>query len=255
MIAIFSIAATTFRESIRNRTVLAIFVLALAFVASALLLAKLALDERVRVVKDWGLFCVSIFGVMLAILTGVSQVQREVKRKNLYVVLSRPIYRAQYVVGKYLGLAATLVLQTVVLSAGLVLLLWSEGVSPDDLLLKALTLSLVEVLLVAALAVFFASFSSPYLSGFFTLGIFLAGRSLPAIAMLSEKTHSPVGKSILAGIYYALPDLSSFNLSVRAVHGLAIPAGEALAVALHGLAYLVLLLVLATWIFGRRDLV
>jgi Cu-processing system permease protein len=154
MNAIFSVAATTFRESIRNRTVLGIVVLAIAFILSALLLAELSLDQRTRVIKDWGLFCVSIFGVMLAILMGTSLVYKEVRRKTLYVILSRPIHRYQYVLGKYFGLAFTLLVEVGALSLALIVLLAFERITPDLLIFKALFLSLIEILLVAALAVF-----------------------------------------------------------------------------------------------------
>lgn len=254
MRAILSVASTTFRESIRNRTVLAIFLLAAGFIASALLLAALALDQRVRVIKDWGLFCVSAFGVLLAILIGVNLVHKEVRRKTLYVVLSRPICRWQYVAGKYLGLALTLLVEVGALSAGLVLLLALEGEAPDQLLLKALYLYMLEVLLVAALAIFFASFSSPYLSGFFTLGLFAVGRSLPALDSLAEKMDARLAHLLLKGLFYALPDLADFNLGTRAVNGVDIPAADVVVLTLYGIGYLVLLLVIAAVIFSRRDL-
>ncbi|MBN2493554.1 MAG: ABC transporter permease subunit [Deltaproteobacteria bacterium] len=251
---ILSIAATTFRESIRNRTVLAILVLAAGFIASSLLLAELALDQRVRVLKDWGLFCVAAFGVGLAILMGVNQVHKEVRRKTLYAVLSRPIPRWKYVLGKYAGTALTLLVEVGALAAGLVLLLLLEGAAPDILLLKALLLSLAEILLVAALAVFFASFSSPYLSGFFTLGTFLVGRSVTVLVDLVERIDQASVHAVLKGLVLALPDLVDFNLSTQAVHGIDTPWATVGITALYGLAYATGLLFCSMWIFSRRNL-
>ncbi len=254
MSAIFSIAATTFRESIRNRTVLGIVVLALAFILSALLLAELSLDQRTRVIKDWGLFCVSIFGVILAILMGTSLVHKEVNRKTLYVILSRPIHRYQYVLGKYFGLAFTLLVEVSALSLALMVLLAFERITPDALMFKALFLSLIEIQLIAALAVFFASFSSPYLSGFFTLGLFVVGRSLPTLSTLADRTHSAVLHAVLKGLMYILPNLADLNLSTRAVHGLDIPGIDVLNMTVYGVGYLSLLLFAASWVFSKRDL-
>jgi ABC-type transport system involved in multi-copper enzyme maturation permease subunit len=254
MSAIFSIATTTFRESIRNRTVLGIVVLALAFILSALLLAELSLDQRTRVIKDWGLFCVSIFGVILAILMGTSLVHKEVNRKTLYVVLSRPIHRYQYVLGKYFGLAFTLLVEVGALSLALMVLLAFERITPDALMFKALFLSLIEIQLIAALAVFFASFSSPYLSGFFTMGLFVVGRSLPALSTLADRTHSAVLHVVLKGLMYILPNLADLNLSTRAVHGLDIPGIDVLNMTVYGVGYLSLLLFAASWVFSKRDL-
>ena len=254
MRAILSIASTTFRESIRNRTVLGILVLALAFIGSALLLAELSLDQRVRVITDWGLFCVSIFGVILAVLIGVSLVQKEVRRKTLYVILSRPIHRWQYVIGKYMGLAFTLLVEVGTLSVALIILLWASGAPPTALLVKALLVILAEILLVAALAVFFASFSSPYLSGLFTLGLFVVGRSLEALNVLADKVEAMIVHTLLKGLFFVLPDFADFNLSNRVVHHIPIGMNEVGWLWLYGIGYLGVLLFFGAWIFTRRDL-
>jgi len=254
MRAILSIASTTFRESIRNRIVMGILVLALAFIGSALLLAELSVDQRVRVITDWGLFCVSIFGVILAVLIGVSLVQKEVRRKTLYVILSRPIHRWQYVIGKYLGLSLTLLVEVGTLSVALILLLWASGMPPTMLLVKALLVILAEILLVAALAVFFATFSSPYLSGLFTLGLFVVGRSLEAVNVLADKVEATVVHGFLKGLFFVLPDFADFNLSDRAVHQIPIGMNEVGWLWLYGIGYLGVLLFFGAWIFTRRDL-
>jgi ABC-type transport system involved in multi-copper enzyme maturation permease subunit len=254
MRAILSVARVTFRESIRNRTLLAVLLSAVAFIFSALLLAALSLDQRERVIKDWGLFCVSFFGVLLAILIGVNLVHKEVKHKTLYVVLSRPIHRFQYVIGRYLGLALTLLTEVGALSAALLVLLAIEGVAPNGLIVKRVVLSLLEIFFVAGLALFFASFASPYLSGLFTLAIFVAGRSLPVLESLSAKISASFPHLLLKCFYFILPDFSLFNVSTRAVHGLAIPTSEVLLVLSYGTGYLGLLLLLSCLLFSRRDI-
>lgn len=256
MQAIWSIAATTFRESIRNRTILAIFLLALGFVASALVLAAMSLDQRVRVIKDWGMFCVSAFGVLLAILMGVNLVQKEVMRKTLYVMLSRPIQRWKYVAGKYLGLALVLLLEVGALSAALVMVLATENEQSavDQLMYKALYITLVEVLLVAGFAVFFSSFASPYLSGFFTLGLFVVGRSLPALSELAERVDIGIIKWILNGLFFGLPNLSDFVLSSKAINQIEIPTIDIAWLSVYATGYLLMVLVLSAIIFSKRDL-
>ncbi len=253
--AILSIAKTTFRESIRNRTVLAIFLLAIVFIGSALLLANLSLDQRVRVIKDWGLFCVSAFGVVLSILIGVTMVQKEIEKKTLYIILTRPFHRWQYVVGKYLGLSCSLLLTVGLLSLSLIALLAFDGIRPDHLLVKALVSSLLEVMLVAALAVFFAAFSTPALSGFFTFGVFVVGRSLETLAQIADKITLELPRRVMQALIFILPDFADLNLATRAVHELDIPSRELGFMVAYSLGYLVLLLFLSSWMFSRRDLV
>jgi ABC-type transport system involved in multi-copper enzyme maturation permease subunit len=254
MRAVLSVAATAFRESIRNRTLLGVLLLAVAFVASALLLAELALDQRIRVIQDWGLFCVTAFGVLLAILMGVSQVHKEVRRKTIYVVLTRPIRRWQYVLGKYLGMAATLILEVLCLSLALAALLVLEGGPVDATLLAALALALLEILLVAAMATFFAAFASPYLSGLFTLGLFVIGRSLPSLLGLADKVESDGLRTLARGLIQVLPDLTGFNLSSQVVFGVPPSPAQVGWSALYGLSYLAALLLLAAAVFSRKDM-
>jgi ABC-type transport system involved in multi-copper enzyme maturation permease subunit len=255
MAAIWSVAATAFRESIRNRTLLATGLVALGVILSALLLAELSLDQRVRVIKDWGLMCVSFFGVLLAILMGVSLVHKEVSRKSLYAVLSRPIHRWQYIAGKFFGMAMTLLVQVGLFALALVLLLAFEKIPPEGVLFQALLLSLLEILLVAALAVFFASFSSPYLSGFFTLGVFVVGRSLPVLLTLVGKITIPAIHWPLKGLVLCLPNLSDFAIGSRVIYSQPLPTLEVLSLSAYACGFITLLLVFSAWIFSRRDLV
>jgi ABC-type transport system involved in multi-copper enzyme maturation permease subunit len=206
------------------------------------------------VITDWGLFCVSLFGVILSILVGVSLVQKEVRRKTLYVVLSRPIHRWQYVLGKYLGLALTLLVEVGALSIALILLLGVSGVVPTWLLFKVLLVILLEILLVAALAVFFASFSSPYLSGLFTLGVFVVGRSLEPLYELVERIDAAAISVFLKGLLFIIPDFADLNLGGRVVHGVATAWSQVGWTWAYGLGYIGLLLFFSAWIFSRRDL-
>ncbi|RME28869.1 MAG: hypothetical protein D6806_02165 [Deltaproteobacteria bacterium] len=251
---ILSVARVTFRESIRNKTILAILLLGLAFAASALLLAELALDQRVRVITDWGLFCLSAFGVGLAIILGVNLVHKEVVRKTLYVVLARPMERWKYVVGKFLGVLAVLSVEVVVLSLALVAMLALEGKGLKLLLFKAMVLSAAEIVLVAAIALFFSSFSSPYLSGFFALGVFLVGRSLPVLEKLIEKIEIPAVHWPLKGMFFVLPDLADLNLASRVVNDIPIEWASVANGVLYAVGYAGLLVLFSCLVFGRREL-
>jgi len=251
---LLSTTSVTFRESIRNRTVLAILLLALGFAASALVLAAMAQDQRVRVITDWGLFCLSAFGVGLAIILGVNLLQKEIGRKTLYVVLSRPLARWQYVLGKFLGELGVLAVEVVLLALALVVMLACEGQPVSGLLLKAMLLYAAEIALVAAWALFFSSFSSPYLSGFFTLGLFVAGRSLEVLQHLIDKVAVPWIHALLQGLFYLLPDLAAFNLAPRVVNDIAVPAGEVAAALAYATGYGSLLVFLSCLLFSRREL-
>ncbi|MFH0902284.1 MAG: ABC transporter permease subunit, partial [Pseudomonadota bacterium] len=171
---ILTIALNTFREAVRSRMIYGIVLVVVGANLFALALGEMSLNEEARIARDVGLGGVSLCGSLTAIILGVSLLYGEAQRKTLYTILSKPIERYEFVVGKYLGMTATLTLLTACFAlalAGLLLLVRFTDVSEaarvgfDGAIVKALVLAHCEILLVAAVAVFFSSFSTPYLSG------------------------------------------------------------------------------------------
>ncbi len=223
-------------------------------ITTPLVLAAMALDHRARVITDWGLFCLSAFGVGLAIILGVNLLQNEIGRKTLYVVLSRPLARWRYVAGKFLGELGVLAIEVALIALTLVLMLAFEDQPLGGLLFKAMALYAAEIVMVAAWALFFSSFSSPYLSGFFTLGLFVVGRSLEVLRHLVDKVEITWVHAVLKGFYYLLPDLAVFNRAPRVVNNLPIPWSEMGAALAYAAGYVNILVFLSCWVFSRREL-
>jgi len=136
----------------------------------------------------------------------------------------------------------------------LAILLAVEGGPVDASLLAALGLALLEILLVAAMATFFAALASPYLSGLFTLGLFVIGRSLPSLLGLADSIESAGLRALARGLTQLLPDLSGFNLSSQVVFGVPPSPAQVGWTALYGLSYMAVLLLLAAAVFSRRDM-
>ena len=167
---IAAVARNTFREAARNKILYSLLFFALALIASALALGELSVHEERRMIRDVGLFGVDIFSVLIAIFVGVNLLYKELALKTVYTILPKPISRWEFVLGKWLGVMATLVAQIVVMGLAVAVTSWFEGGTEtvDAALVKALWLLLMNVTIVTSVAMLFSSFSSPFLSGLFS---------------------------------------------------------------------------------------
>ena len=273
--AIFALALNTFREAVRNKVLHSLLGFALVLIFAALAVGQLSLGEETRVTRDIGLGGIGLFGVLIAIFVGVNLVYKEIQLKTVYAMLAKPVRRHEFILGKFAGMVLTLVLLIAVMALVLVIVLGVQGVQPDVALAKALLLLVVEVVVVTAVAVMFSSFSTPFLSGAFTLGIYVVGRLQPELRGLQAKLAAATvadgaaaaGNVILRGVLTVLttvfPDLHLFYVSGHevagkavSVHGPTFVGWDYVAHATaYGLTYAAVMLLIAALIFRRRDFV
>ena len=249
---VLSIALNTFRENLRDKLLYNLLIFALLMIGSSLLLMRLTLGEFHRLILDIGLGSINFFGVLIAIFVGIGLVSKEIEKKTIYTIVSKPVARYQFLLGKYLGLCLTLLVNTAIMALGLLAVLAMQGVPIHAVLFKALGMIVLEFMVVTAVALLFSTFSSATLSAIFTLAIFVIGHLTADLKVFSQKLEG-LGQSILEGMYYLLPNLERFNLKGHVTHQLDVPAGDLLLIAAYGLAYTTFLLMLASVIFQRRD--
>src|SRR5512143_1445034 len=174
---IFSIAANTFRESIRNKILYAILAFALFVIGMTFFLADLSVGDLARIIADVGLASIHIFGVTLAVFIGITLVSQEVERKTVYLILSKPVPRWEFIVGKALGLSLTLALTTLLMGSVLFLVHFGYryGGGPQPGIFVVSAGIYMELILLICLASLFSTFTTPVLSAIFTLSLFIIG--------------------------------------------------------------------------------
>ena len=266
MRAVSSIAANVFRESVRDRVPYNLVVFAVLLIGSSYLLGQLTAGQDIKIIKDLGLAATSIFGLFIAIFIGIGLVSKEVERRSVYALLSKPISRPQFIAGKYAGLVLTLAANVTVMTLALYFVLsymtylappdsraaW-ETPGTDPALLKAILLIFVELMLITAIALFFSTFSSPMLAAALTFGLYIAGHFNADLRNYGQVVDAPVAAAFARVLYYVVPDLSAFDVKMQVVHGMAVPAGYIATTVAYGAAYITALLLAATFIFSRRD--
>jgi ABC-type transport system involved in multi-copper enzyme maturation permease subunit len=256
---VLAVGLNTFREAIRNKVLYSLLFFAVALIASALALGQLSLHEEGRVTRDLGLGGIALFGVLIAIFVGVNLVYKELDRKTVFSLIPKPIRRFEFILGKFAGMVMTLAVQVAIMALVLFAVLeLQDGVTWG--VVRAIALLFCEVVVVTAVAVLFSSFSSPFLSGAFTLGIFVVGRSMPELREMIGKLGAAPLRAVLYGATHVLPDLSLFFVSGSmldgqpvTVHAEYVDWPYVATAAGYGAAYAACALGLAILLFSRRD--
>lgn len=254
MRAIRTIALLTFKEALRNKILYLLFFFSLFLILFSLAIGKLTVGDEMKIVKDIGLGSIHFFGVMITIFIGMGLLFREMEKRTIFLILSKPVERYQFLLGKFSGLALTLLV--ILVTLGLVF----EGIllikhNPTPGLVAALTLTYLEWLLIAGIAILFSTFSTPLLSSMMTFACFLVGHLTESLHLLQARVHSESGNAILSILFYVFPNLELFNIRAQVVHNLDIPLEFFLQTGLYWVLYLSAILFFSISIFQRKDFV
>jgi ABC-type transport system involved in multi-copper enzyme maturation permease subunit len=219
-----------------------------------------------KIIKDLGLAALSIFGLFIAVFIGIGLVSKEVEKKSVFGVLSKPMSRAEFILGKYAGLVMTLAVNlsvmTVAYYAVLAYMNAVAGASEragwpapaiDPRLLIAIGLIFAELMIVTAVALFFSTFSSPLLAALLTIGLWVAGHFNADLRNFETVVPSAAVAWLARGAYYVLPNLAPFDVKAEAVYGMPIALGSVAYTLVYALIYITILLTAAIAIFRRRD--
>jgi ABC-type transport system involved in multi-copper enzyme maturation permease subunit len=251
------VAVNTFREAVRDRVLYNLIFFALLMMGAAILVGQISIGIERIVIISLGLTAISLIGLIMAIFIGVGLVSKEIEKRTLYSLLSKPIARWQFICGKYAGLLLTLTLNTTLMTVGLGAALFYVGrpfLRGDATVLLAVYFIVLELALVTALALFFSCFSSPMLSTLFTLGIYVTGIFAKDIRDFGDLTRNAALQTVTRMIYYIVPNFHNFNVIAAAAHGEPVAASLAGLNTLYTAVYVALVLLAASATFSRRNL-
>jgi len=249
-----AIASNTVREALRNRLMYAIFAVSVLVTLGSVAISTLSYVEGTRIMQDFAFATMRMFTVGTAILLGINLLHREVERRTLYTILSRPLSRTTFLVGKYAGLVATTWLMLLCMAAVFGAVSWAAGAPLHLGHMAAVGMLAVEMSIVVGIAILFSSFTTPMLASLFTISLYAVGHLSQNLLRLANASEDPWVRELGTGLYRVLPDLQIYDLSIEAVHGLAIPGAALAWSVLYALMYASLLLLGASVLFSRRDL-
>lgn len=252
---IWVVASNTFREVIRDRVLYGLLIFAVMLVFLSLLLGGLSFAEQAKIITDLGLVAVQLGCGMLAVFVGSSLVFREIERQTILTLLSKPVSRTQFLLGKFLGLALVLVLVDLLISLFLVVVFSMYGqVHWVQFLISEVGVFL-ESLLLLSVSIFFGVFCRPTLTAIFTFSVWLIGHAVNDLYFFSQKSQSVLIKWTGTAIARVFPNLNYFDFKEAVVYGDVIAAGDIQRALGIWLAWFIILLLASTFIFERRDFI
>ncbi len=266
MHAVSHVALNVFKESVRDRVLYSLVAFASLLMGISYLIGQLTAGQDIKIIKDLGLAAIATFGLLIAVFIGIGLVWKEVDRRSIYSLLTKPVRRHEFIIGKYAGLALTLAVNVAIMTVVFYAVLaymntqFPENVravwpapAVDPGMLRAIGLIFVELLLVTAIALFFSTFSSPFLSAALTFGLWVIGHFNADLRSFEAVLDSPVAASLARALYYVLPNFAAFDIKTQVVYALPVPASYLVTTAAYGALYVALLLTAAVMIFARRD--
>jgi ABC-type transport system involved in multi-copper enzyme maturation permease subunit len=252
-VKVIAIARNTFREALRDKALYVLIIFSIVLVGSTRVISPLALGEGDKITKDVGLSAISFFGMLAIIVMGAGLVHKEIDRKTIFMILSKPVSRHQFIMGKFLGMADALLAMVVLMLFALQITLLTTKAGFDVLVLKAGFLTLLELLVMTSIAILFSSFSTTTLSAALTLILYFVGHFTGDLLTFAVRLPSEFARHVCQFLYYVLPDLEVFNVRGMAVHGSDISTERLLAATAYGLLYILGTLTLSILVFSRRD--
>jgi ABC-type transport system involved in multi-copper enzyme maturation permease subunit len=253
---IVHIARNTFREAVRDRVLYNLIAFALLLSGAAILVGQISIDIERLVVINLGLTAVSLFGVIIAIFIGIGLVSKEIEKRTLYTVLSRPVRRWEFIIGKFFGLAGTLVVNAFFMAIGVfgaLLYVAHKFSRPDALILIALYFIILQFLVICSLSLFFSSFSTPLLSAIFAFSLFVIGSFADDLRGFAAMAHGFTRWCATAAAYL-VPNFSTLNVISAIAHQQPPSMQLIWHNTLYALFYTAMALSGAVLIFERRNL-
>jgi ABC-type transport system involved in multi-copper enzyme maturation permease subunit len=253
---ISAIALNAFREAVRDRVLYNLVLFVLLLTGAAIFIGELSGGQERKVIVDLGLSAMLLFGVFISIFVGVGLVYKEIERRTIYAIFSKPVGRGEFLVGKYLGLCLTLLVNVVVMGLGvsLALLYVSRGWDPlITTIWPAVLLIYLELMILTSVALLFSSFSSPALSALLTFFVFIIGHFSADLKGLATSMGSTAARLLFGGLYYLLPNLSNYSFITPAAHGRTPEPAFLLLAIVYAIVYIVIVLAASTLVFSRRN--
>lgn len=249
-----AIGVITFHELLREKVLWSAFVFAILCVGLAYAASQLSFTENARIALDFGLTSISIVGGLISIIMGAGLISREVQNRTLYLVLTKSIWRWQFVVGRLAGLLGILAVNAAVMMIILLFVFLLIDGKPGVGLAQSFILQVVEFGVLASVACIFSAFSTATMSAIFSSGIWVIGHAMTDLRILVSKIESPVSRFFFEVLTGMLPDLTRFDIKAQVAHQMPVTWIYTVVSVGYGVLYIMFALVAACLIFRKRDL-
>ncbi|MBI2423403.1 MAG: ABC transporter permease subunit [Candidatus Hydrogenedentes bacterium] len=250
---ILAVAENTFRESVRDKVLYVLLFFAAVTILGSKALGWISIGQDIKIVKDISLAATSIFGVLIAIFVGTSLIYKEIDKRTLYTIISQPMHRYEFILGKYLGLMALLAVVTGVMAAVSSVYVLLLGGTLEPVYFLAVLLIYWKLMLITAVALLMSSLTSPILGAVIVFSTYVFGHATGVFKDLPPQFDGTLSKRMLEFAYYVIPNLGNFDIRMEAANDVPVNPAFIAFVLFYGLGYTVVLLILAALAFEEKD--
>ncbi|MBM75099.1 MAG: hypothetical protein CMK59_06845 [Proteobacteria bacterium] len=251
---LWALALNTFREAVRDKVLHSIFFFATATIVFSLILREVTIGDQAKVVRSVAQGGMDLFASIIAMFLGISLIWKELEKKTIYTILSKPIPRWMFVLGKYVGLQMTIFVEVFLLGTLYVCLMMVQQSFPPSVFFFSILLLLLELMLLSAWAILFSAYSAPTTASAFTIAIFVIGHLADDIWIFGSQSDQLMLRELSAMLYWVLPNFEVLSIREQAVHGENVPWRQFLFACGYGLTYTAAVLSAAVMIFQKRDI-
>lgn len=244
-----AVAHNTFREAVRDKVLYVLLFFAATTVLGSKALGWVSIGQDIKIVKDISLASISVFGSLIAIFVGTNLVYKEIDKRTIYTIISRPMDRYEFILGKYLGLMWLIGVVTFLMMSVASVYLMILGGTLDGPFFFAVLLIYWKISLITALSVLLSSLTSPILGALIVVSFYILGHATRIFLDLPDQIQG-WSRTAMEIVYYIIPNLSNFDLN------LSIPVRPAFVLwsLAYGAIYTAVLLFLAAVAFENKDL-
>src|SRR2546421_9161054 len=213
-----AIAKQTLEDMLRRKILLILLIVAVAMIALGPSVGFLSPRESSAILRSLGLAVILIAGLLITILAGIQVIPTEIERRTINTVLSKPVQRYEFVLGKFLGGLATVFVM--ILAMGIVflgVLAWQEKTGLPLDMAKGVIMTFFQMMLLGALAIFFSTFATPVVNFFLSFGIFMVGNMSVVTESLTKNTN-PATKLVATIVHFLIPNFGNFNIQNKLIH-------------------------------------
>ena len=250
---VVAIAVNTFKETIRDRVLAVIVVFALIMIVGGLWLGSISLGEQGRMMKDFGLVAVTFFGLIVAVFVAAGLIHKEVEKRTVYVLFSKPVSRAAFITGKFVGLCGTMAIVIGGMGLFLFALVWVVAGDASGMLLVAVVMIYVQLLTIMAVTIFFSTLGSAILASVLGICVFVAAQLSHNVLALTRLGHSFITEALSWVVYVIVPNLSAVDVKAGVVGESTLAWGQIGLWVAYLAAYIVVVLALAALVFRRKE--
>ncbi|MDE2125347.1 MAG: ABC transporter permease subunit [Armatimonadetes bacterium] len=252
---VIAIAQQTVREAMRRRVMWIFLIIGVFLIGLGPVFGFLSPKDSQTVLRSLGLAAILLAGLFITIVTCIYLIPTEIERRTIYTVLSKPVQRYEFVFGKFLGGFAVVFINIV--SMGIVFLalifLQEKRLPPE--MIQGVMLTFFQMLLLAALSIFFSTFATPVVNFFMSFGIFLVG-NLSSVTDSLTTNRNPIARGAGNILHFMLPNFGNFNIQNSIIHPQIEIQNEMVFIwqnIFYAIIYSAILLILAVIIFDRRE--